>query len=680
MNLKRPALRILGLFSILLLLSGDIKAASQSCITAQRKPGYTWRQTDSSLALLNHGRVVWQLNYKKQGKPYFHPVSLVDGTKLTWVSPPDHPWHYGLWFSWKYINGLNYWEEDRKTGLSQGRTELVNIKVEPNRDCSAQIEMTISYHPPGKPTLQIEKRQIIVSTPDENGIYHIDWQSTFAAGIYDVVLDRTPIPGEKDGKGWGGYAGLSVRLAKSITEWQVLDSEGRKGMQAHGKKARWMDFSGITPTGKSAGIAIFDHPHNLRHPSPWFVIMNPEVPFGYFSPAVLFNKPYTLPATKSMTLRYRILIHPGRCNSNLLDKEWKRFSALREKPAVGGFEKFGPALEKTRQLHQRIESAKMLEKLCTALLSYGPEAVVKFPDSLQELLKHVEVEQNISRWWLENVQYLGKGKTDAEPPDTVLAYDKQLLAKGKGTNVLFLDGYVGFERPSRLEQLGIIKPAITIESRFFVVPAGAKTVKDFLEKEGLPLVPTRTRPVRSHYLLDDRQVKQFRKLTQTLADSKMLTAPRVTVFDGEQASISEEEKVDYISGYTEPRQSSGQPQPKHDAVAEGIQLKVTPKLQADNKSILLKLDVQLSELVGFQELLFKQKYPYQIPEIQVVNINTQVLVPAGQTLLIAGATAKSIGTAEQRPAPGQKPKELIIMIKTNPAELSVDKKSRPCSE
>ena len=301
--------------------------AVESASIAKPKPAYTWRQTDGSLALLNHGRVVWQFNFdKKAGKPYFHPVCLTDGTELTWHRPPDHPWHYGLWFSWKFINGLNYWEEDRQTGLSEGRTEIRRVEVKPGDDYSADVAMELSYRPPGAPAVLMEDRQIAVSAPDDRGVYRIDWSSRFTAGAADVLLDRTPIPGEKDGQSWGGYAGLSVRLAKSISGWQLADSEGRKGLEAHGQKARWMDFSGQTAEGRAAGIAIFDHPDNLRHPSPGFVIVDPKVPFGYFSPALLFNGPYTLPAGKSFTLRYRVLIHPGRADKNLLDGEWKSFS------------------------------------------------------------------------------------------------------------------------------------------------------------------------------------------------------------------------------------------------------------------------------------------------------------------------------------------------------------------
>lgn len=323
--------RLAMCFSIALLslqpVCGQATDTVESSSVAKPKSAYAWRQTDGSLALLNHGRVVWQFNFdKKEGKPYFHPVCLTDGTELTWHRPPDHPWHYGLWFSWKYINGLNYWEEDHQTGLSEGRTEIRHVEVKLGDDYSAYITMELSYHPPGAPAVLMEDRRITICAPDDQGTYRIDWSSRFTAGDTDVLLDRTPIAGEKDGQSWGGYAGLSVRLAKSITDWQVIDSEGRKDLTAHGQKARWMDFSGQTAGDRVAGIAIFDHPANLRHPSPGFVIMDPKVPFGYFSPALLFNQPYTLPAGKSLILRYRVLIHPSRADKNLLEREWKSFS------------------------------------------------------------------------------------------------------------------------------------------------------------------------------------------------------------------------------------------------------------------------------------------------------------------------------------------------------------------
>jgi hypothetical protein len=94
-----------------------------------------------------------------------------------------------------------------------------------------------------------------------------------------------------------------------------------------------MNFGGRTAESKDFSIALFDHPDNLRHPSPGFVIMDPKVPFGYFSPALLFNKSYTLPAAESFSLKYRVLIHPGKAEKSLLEAEWKSFSGTADSQA-----------------------------------------------------------------------------------------------------------------------------------------------------------------------------------------------------------------------------------------------------------------------------------------------------------------------------------------------------------
>jgi len=165
------------------------------------EPAFSWRRTDSSLALLNQNRVVWQFNFDaKDGKPYFHPVSLTDGTELTWHRPPDHPWHYGLWFSWKFINGLNYWEEDPKTGLSQGRTEIESVRAESHDDYSADIVTRLGYHPPAKPAVVTEQCHLHISIPDENGFYGFDFGPALGKSrlrvLFPVVQAVNEFPGK----------------------------------------------------------------------------------------------------------------------------------------------------------------------------------------------------------------------------------------------------------------------------------------------------------------------------------------------------------------------------------------------------------------------------------------------------------------------------------------------------
>jgi hypothetical protein len=274
---------------------------------------FAWEQTDTSLALRNHGKVVWQFNEgDKNSKPFFHPVSLVDGTILTEPRPNDHPWHLALWFSWKYLNGRNYWEEDPKTHQADGVTELLDVDYETKPDFSATITMNLAYHPRNEPALLHEKRVVQIHRPDEQGRYYFDWSSEFKAGEKPVQFDRTPILGEKNGVEYGGYAGLSIRFANEIKNPIITDSDGRQSMNIGkhrlSKQATWMRYAFTLPDGRDASICIFDNKNNPRHPTPWYTIVNPEIPFYYYSPAFLHKEPFALQANGSFALRYRIWV------------------------------------------------------------------------------------------------------------------------------------------------------------------------------------------------------------------------------------------------------------------------------------------------------------------------------------------------------------------------------------
>jgi hypothetical protein len=270
-----------------------------------------WERNPGATSLLNGGRTVWRLNHAPgHAKPFFHPVALKDGTALTWNSPPDHPWHHALWFSWKLINGLNYWEEDKATGASQGQTSWEPPVIETRDDSSATVRMALTYAPPGGEAVLSEQRTIEISAPGPEGGYRLDWTMAFTALAEQVVLDRTPIPGEPNGVDYGGYAGFSVRLARDLVDWKLVTADGAAGTEGHRKPSTAMDFSG-TAGGVAAGIGILDHPTNLNAPSPWFIVADPRTPFGYFSPAVVCLKPHTLRRGEPITLRYRVLVHPG---------------------------------------------------------------------------------------------------------------------------------------------------------------------------------------------------------------------------------------------------------------------------------------------------------------------------------------------------------------------------------
>jgi len=291
-----------------------------------RTGGFDWKRGQNSIALTNNGKTVWQFNYGKDtSKPFFHPVALADGTALTMDRPADHPWHHALWFSWKHINGVNFWEENRKTGESHGKTNWSNVRLITKSDNSAKITMNLSYNHQGQKPILAEKRTMAVSPPDKDGVYYIDWTSKFTAcSDVDVKLDRTPLVGQPGGKAWGGYAGLSVRLNGKGENWAVTTEKEPITFEngTSREKAKSMEFSGVFE-GKPAGIAILDHPGNLNSPTPWYSIAGN--PMKYFGPAVICYKPHILNPGESFSLNYRIIVHPKKWDADNLKNEIKKY-------------------------------------------------------------------------------------------------------------------------------------------------------------------------------------------------------------------------------------------------------------------------------------------------------------------------------------------------------------------
>jgi hypothetical protein len=307
-------------------IAGNVIAALAvlSAAAGAQPPGFAWHRDATSIALVSAGETVWQFQYAPTlAKPMFHPVSLPGGPVLSWDQPPDHRWHHAFWFAWKYINGLNYWEEGRPRE-PEGLTTWRNVDVATRPDYSAGITLEIDYHPPDQPPVLRERREVQVSTPGPQGQYHFDWQSTFTA-VVPVLLDRTPIPGEPQGASWGGYAGLSWRFPKDLTGWQVAFSNGDTALEPTGRRAAALEVNGAAG-GVEAGVAFLDHPDNLNSPSPWHLVAQPKNSFLFAQPGVLYHGAHRLAASESLVLRYRVIVHPGRWSADRLKQEAARFT------------------------------------------------------------------------------------------------------------------------------------------------------------------------------------------------------------------------------------------------------------------------------------------------------------------------------------------------------------------
>jgi hypothetical protein len=111
---------------------------------------------------------------------------------------------------------------------------------------------------------------------------------------------------------------FAIRVVNGLTQpnLKMVNSEGKVGVdEIWGKRANWVDYSGEVD-GESLGIAIFDNPANLKHPTYWHARdygLFAANPFGEHD---FYKDPkrdgsVTIAKGDSLVFRYRVVIHHG---------------------------------------------------------------------------------------------------------------------------------------------------------------------------------------------------------------------------------------------------------------------------------------------------------------------------------------------------------------------------------
>jgi len=111
---------------------------------------------------------------------------------------------------------------------------------------------------------------------------------------------------------------LGLRLAtpfETAHGGRVVNAEGLTGWERlRGSRSAWVDSLAVVD-GEAVGVAVMDAPTNFRFPTPWHVreyaliFASPFASRDYTPSAP--DGSMTLQTGDELTLRYRILIHPG---------------------------------------------------------------------------------------------------------------------------------------------------------------------------------------------------------------------------------------------------------------------------------------------------------------------------------------------------------------------------------
>lgn len=328
------------LFSIIALFAGGITASDAR---AAESSGVTMIQTNDRVHVEINGELFTEFLYKRQypaimkdkggntvtnpvKHTYFYPVIGPGGVHMTRnypmtndpaeTDPREHEHHRSLWFSHGAVNGIDFWAETAKSGKIQ-HDQFLEVKSGKDEGVIKSTSKWIA--PDGKTVCTDERTFRVYNRPANERLF--DFEVTIKAPAdRDVLFGDT-----KEGT-------MAVRVNEQLrvthgkntpgTGHIVLstgirdDEPAKKGdTKTWGKRADWCDYWGQID-GKTVGIAIFDHPSNPVHPTPWHVRdygLFAANPFGIHD----FEKKepgagnMNIPAGQSVTFKYRFYIHEG---------------------------------------------------------------------------------------------------------------------------------------------------------------------------------------------------------------------------------------------------------------------------------------------------------------------------------------------------------------------------------
>jgi hypothetical protein len=329
-----------------------------SCVT---KPGITLvnQEAEKRVDVLVDGKLFtsyfWPENVMK---PILFPINTSRGTTITRGFPlknrpfetTDHPHHNGSWLNYGDLSGYNFWgntgplpdtsEANIKRNSKLG--SIKHLKFESIKDGSGEgvlvsheswvvysgkelLSERTEYHFIAEGDVRIIDRITTLTAKDEPVVFNDTKE-----GMFGIRVARQLELPSKDPRTMTDAQGNPSRERVVNTEGvsgNYRSSEGVTGEAVWSTRAKWMNLYGNIGDEKIS-VVICDHPDNVSYPTYWhsrgygLFCLNPFGARDFTAGKEVLN--YTIPAGKSITLKYRIIVNSG---SHLSDEEINEFAA-----------------------------------------------------------------------------------------------------------------------------------------------------------------------------------------------------------------------------------------------------------------------------------------------------------------------------------------------------------------
>jgi hypothetical protein len=254
-------------------------------------------------------------------KPFCHPIRTPAGVEMTSESPLDHYWHRGVWFTWKFVNGVNYWEERDAVVGRQITLKPPVLKAGPTPDTVRWIsDLEWRDNKNGADEARIVERRVLTCRLHDDGAMTLDWHIEQTAQE-DLTLDRTVFTT------WGGYGGVVARTTQAIHKQVILFDDATETNRPIGEPHRWGAIQGQLDTGRDqfAAFVLMPSPRNVRYPEPFYGTAKPF--FNFFGPAPLFHEPLCLKSGETLRHAVRVLILPRLVGATEVEAHWEDWAA-----------------------------------------------------------------------------------------------------------------------------------------------------------------------------------------------------------------------------------------------------------------------------------------------------------------------------------------------------------------
>ena len=272
-------------------------------------------------------------------KPYLMPLRSAQGTIVTRGYPVGNevppgserdksfePHQRPLYFAHGTIDSLDFWGEEvfAKYFNDHGKQEyghMVLEKVDEARGGEAGvIKAEFSLQGP---------RGRVIGDETQAFIFHGDDHTRVIDCEFTVRATHGPLT---FGDSKEGTFGLRVAKELDSPPAHMVNSQGAEGEKAiWGKRAEWVDYDGKVD-GEDVGIAVLDHPKSFRHPTTWHARgygLLAANPFGIrdFTRDPNQDGSWTIPERKSLTFRYRVVIHHGDYKTANIAEAYQKYAA-----------------------------------------------------------------------------------------------------------------------------------------------------------------------------------------------------------------------------------------------------------------------------------------------------------------------------------------------------------------